>query len=121
MKIQKPPETLHAPRPEAIDRFQVVVYLTKTDSRFPELEMRSCEQYAHAFNWDVSLTVLDDDTETPPERRSSLQAALQRVKDQRAGAILVASKAAISPIDGEYDEFARQVEKAGGFLQVTRR
>ncbi|MBV6701260.1 hypothetical protein KV557_29820 [Kitasatospora aureofaciens] len=121
MNSPKPPQTLHAPEVEVIERLQVVIYLSKTTSAFPELEMRSCEEYALTFGWDVSLTVVDDDMETPPDRRPKLQVALQRLKDKQAGAILVPSRATISPIDGEYDEFARQVEKAGGFLQVAPR
>ncbi|MEU6237920.1 hypothetical protein [Kitasatospora sp. NPDC047058] len=103
------------------ERFQVVVYLARTGSAFPELEMRNCEEYARAFGWEVSLTVVDDETDKSPERRPLLLAALQAVKDRTTGAILVPSKATVSPIDGEYDEFARLVEKAGGFVQVTRR
>ncbi|MFG2847283.1 hypothetical protein ACGF12_29530 [Kitasatospora sp. NPDC048296] len=104
------------------DRLQVVIYLAKTGSTFPEREMRSCESYALAFNWDVSLIVVDDAADTTaPDRRPMLQAALQRVRSKHSGAILVPSKSTISPIIGEFDEFSRQVEKAGGFLQVTHR
>ncbi|MER7752516.1 hypothetical protein [Kitasatospora sp. NPDC097643] len=121
MNSPQPPQTLHTPRVEVAERFQVVIYLAQNSPAFPELDMHTCESYALAFGWGVSLTVIDSDTETPPERRPKLQTALQRIADDHAGAILVPSKATISPIDGEYDEFARQVEKAGGFLQVTRR
>jgi hypothetical protein len=98
-----------------------VIYLDKTGPAFPELEMRSCEEYALTHNWDVTLTVVDDETEKPPEQRPLLLAALQTIKDKGAEAILVPSKTAVSPIDGEFDEFAGQVEKAGGFVQVARR
>ncbi|MQS10927.1 hypothetical protein F7Q99_01180 [Streptomyces kaniharaensis] len=104
----------------SIQSFQAVIYLPRIGPTFPELEMRSCEDYALAFGWGISLTVVDDDMETPPDRRAKLQVALRRIKDKQASAILVPSKATISPIDGEYHEFARQVEKAGGFVQVTR-
>lgn len=107
--------------PKDTERFTVVIYLAKTTVAFPELEMRSCEEYALAFGWQVSLTVVDDEMEKCPEQRPLLLAALQTVKDKSAGAILIASQATISPIDGEYHAFARQVEKAGGFVQVTRR
>ncbi|MFI9363931.1 hypothetical protein ACIG5E_23185 [Kitasatospora sp. NPDC053057] len=119
MKLHHTPP---APSPQIpTERFQVVIYLAKPSPAFPELEMRSCEEYALAHNWDVTLTVLDDETEKPPEQRPLLLAALQTIKDKTAGAILAPSRTAISPIDGEFDEFAAQVEKVGGFLQVARR
>lgn len=101
--------------------FQVVIYLAKPTPVFPELEMRSCEQYALLHRWGVTLTVLDDETEKPPDRRPLLLAALKTITDRTAGAILTPSRAAISPIDGEFDDFAAEVEKAGGFLQVVHR
>lgn len=107
--------------PEDPKRFSVVIYLARTGVAFPELEMRSCEDYALAFGWEVSLTVVDDESEKCPEQRPLLLAALQTIRDRSAGAILIASQATVSPIDGEYNDFARQVEKAGGFVQVTRR
>ncbi|MFG2905192.1 hypothetical protein ACGF13_09040 [Kitasatospora sp. NPDC048286] len=107
--------------PKDTERFTVVIYLAKTSVAFPELEMRSCEDYALAFGWRVSVTIVDDELEKCPEQRPLLQAALQTIKDKSAGAILIASQATVSPIDGEYREFARQVERAGGFVQVTRR
>ncbi|MER7671101.1 hypothetical protein ABTY61_21920 [Kitasatospora sp. NPDC096128] len=121
MKLQRTPSAPHSPRLRPTERFQVVIYLAKPTADFPELEMRSCEAYAIAHRWDVTLTVLDDETEKPPEQRPLLLAALQTITDRTAGAILLPSRAAISPIDGEFDDFAAQVEKAGGFLQVARR
>ncbi|MFE5583723.1 hypothetical protein [Kitasatospora sp. NPDC056531] len=137
MKLHRTPSVPHVPRlreagpaaspngvegnPNRTERFQVVIYLAKTSPAFPELEMRSCEEYALAYDWEVSLTVLDDEMEKPPEQRPLLLAALQTIKDRSAGAILIPSKATVSPIDGEFDEFAAQVEKAGGFLQVACR
>ncbi|MET9181855.1 hypothetical protein ABZX88_27035 [Kitasatospora aureofaciens] len=119
MKLHRTPP---APSPQIpTECFQVVIYLDKPSPAFPELEMRSCEAYALAHHWDVTLTVLDDETEKPPGQRPLLLAALQTIKDKTAGAILVPSKAAISPIGGEFDEFVAQVEKAGGFLQVACR
>ncbi|MEE1786069.1 hypothetical protein PUR71_24685 [Streptomyces sp. SP17BM10] len=121
MNSRTPPRALHTPRVEAVERLQVVIYLTKTGPTFPELEMRSCEEYALAFNWGVCLTVIDDDSHTPPDSRPKLQIALQRIRSARSGALLVPSNATISPLDGEFHEFSRQVEKAGGFIQVARR
>ncbi|MFJ9609013.1 hypothetical protein ACIRS1_22005 [Kitasatospora sp. NPDC101176] len=106
---------------EGIERFRVVIYLAKSTAAFPELEMRSCEDHALAFGWEVSLTFVDDETDRCPEQRPLLLAALQTVRDDSAGAILVPSRAAVSPIDGEYDDFSALVEKAGGFVQVARR
>ncbi|MBV6702385.1 hypothetical protein KV557_35680 [Kitasatospora aureofaciens] len=137
MKLQRTPSALNASRlceadiaasrsgvegvPKGIKRFQVVIYLAKVGPGFPELEMRSCEDYALTFGWEVALTVVDDEVEKPPEQRPLLLAALQTIKDRGAGAILIPSRAAVSPIDGEFDEFAGQVERAGGFIQAARR
>ncbi|MFJ9774101.1 hypothetical protein ACIRVF_23145 [Kitasatospora sp. NPDC101157] len=119
MKLHHTPPT---PSPQIpAERFQVVIYPAKPTSAFPELEMRTCENYALAHHWDVALTVLDDETDKPPEQRPLLLAALQTISDRTAGAILTPSRTAISPIGGEFDEFAAQVEKAGGFLQVAPR
>ncbi|MGA5822362.1 hypothetical protein ACPC54_31400 [Kitasatospora sp. NPDC094028] len=123
MRIPTPPESLHAPRVEVTtERLQVVVYLARSGSTFPERELRACESYALAFHWGISLIVVDDSVDTTaPERRPMLQAALQRVRSKAACAILVPAKSAISPIAGEFDEFSRHVEKAGGFVQVATR
>ncbi|MFD7908459.1 hypothetical protein ACFV4F_38955 [Kitasatospora sp. NPDC059722] len=102
-------------------RFKAVVYLSKTGTAFPELEMQSCEEYAQEFGWGIALTVVDEEVEKSPDRRRMLQAALQKITDGEADAILVPSKAAISPIEGEYNEFAARVEKAAGFVQVAAR
>ncbi|MFJ9695568.1 hypothetical protein [Kitasatospora sp. NPDC101183] len=102
--------------------FQAVIYLTKGELTFPERELRMCESYARTFNWDISLIVVDTDADSSgPDRRPMLQAALQRVLDHRADAILIPSKATISPIEGEFNEFSHRVEKASGFIQVATR
>ncbi|WP_052707697.1 hypothetical protein [Streptomyces rubellomurinus] len=102
--------------------FQAVVYLARAGSTFPERELRACESYALAFHWNVALIVVDDSIHTTaPERRPMLQAALHRIRTRDADAILVPARSAISPIVGEFDEFSRQVEKAGGFVQVATR
>ncbi|MFJ8475239.1 hypothetical protein [Kitasatospora sp. NPDC094011] len=70
----------------------------------------------------VTLTIVDEHVnDKAPEEHSLLKAALQNLKDQKAGAILVPSRATITPIDGEYNDFAEVVEKAGGFIQVATR
>ncbi|MFF2075930.1 hypothetical protein ACFVXG_14370 [Kitasatospora sp. NPDC058162] len=106
--------------PKTLQRLQVVIYLAKTNSAFPERELNSCEAYARAFNWGISLIVVDDEANVrAPEYRPMLQAAFRQVLDGQAGAILIPSKATISPIDGEFNEFAQRVEKAAGFIQVA--
>ncbi|MBD0695331.1 hypothetical protein BG452_19965 [Streptomyces sp. CBMA123] len=103
-------------------RLQVVIYLGKTNSAFPERELSLCEAYALAFDWDISLIVVDDEVDVRgPEHRPMLQAALRQILDRQAGAILVPTKATISPIEGEFNEFAERVEKASGFIQVATR
>ncbi|MER7674973.1 hypothetical protein ABTY61_41900 [Kitasatospora sp. NPDC096128] len=101
---------------------QVVIYLAKVDSAFPERDLSTCESYAHAFNWGISLIVVDDQVDVRgPGHRPMLQAAFRQITDRQAGAILVPSKATISPIEGEFNEFAERVEKASGFIQVATR
>ncbi|MFD5464631.1 hypothetical protein ACFWIQ_17690 [Kitasatospora sp. NPDC127059] len=108
--------------PQTLHRLQVVIYLAKPDSAFPERELGQCEAYARTFNWDISLIVVDDEVDVRgPEHRPMLQAALRQILDRQAGAILVPSKATISPIEGEFNEFAERVEKAAGFIQVATR
>ncbi|MER7771793.1 hypothetical protein [Kitasatospora sp. NPDC096140] len=108
--------------PTPTPSFQVVLYLTKANSSFPERELRACEDYAKAFNWGIDLIVVDDEAATKgPDHRPMLRAALQRVLDRQAGAILVPSKSAISPIEGEFADFSKRVEKASGFIQVATR
>ncbi|MFD7448814.1 hypothetical protein [Kitasatospora sp. NPDC059827] len=103
-------------------KFHVVVYLAKPGTAFPEREMRDCERYADTFGWGITLTVVDEHAnDRSPEERPLLKAALQNLEDRKAGAILVPSRATITPIDGEYNEFAGAVEKAGGFIQVAAR
>lgn len=114
-------EVVKDPARQDIKGFQVVIYLAKAGPAFPELEMRTCEAYALTFGWEVALTVVDDEMEKPPQERSRLVAVLRTIKGGGAGAMLIPSRATLSPIDGEFDEFARQIEKAGGFVQVTRR
>ncbi|MEU9047083.1 MULTISPECIES: hypothetical protein [unclassified Kitasatospora] len=102
--------------------FRVVMYLARSGSGFPEHELSVCEAYAGAFNWGIDLIVVDDEVNRKgPEHRPMLRAALQRVLDRQAGAILVPHKAAISPIEGEFDDFSKRVEKASGFIQVATR
>lgn len=111
-----PPNTPCTP----VRSFQVVTYLAKTNFSFPEQELRQCEAYARTFNWGISLIVVDDEANVrAPEYRPMLQAAFRQVLDGQAGAILIPSKATISPIDGEFNEFAQRVEKAAGFIQVA--
>ncbi|HJD84064.1 hypothetical protein [Kitasatospora aureofaciens] len=113
---------MSCPQPPQATRVEVVVYLAKSNSAFPERELRMCESYASTFNWDISLIVVDDETHAKgPGHRPMLQAALQRLLDRRADAILVPTKATISPIDGEFNEFAERVEKASGFIQIATR
>ncbi|MFD9685566.1 hypothetical protein ACFWXO_07360 [Kitasatospora sp. NPDC059088] len=103
-------------------KFHGVVYLAKPGMAFPEREMRDCERYADTFGWGITLTIVDEHAnDKGPDERPLLKAALQNLKDRKAGAILVPSQATITPIGGEYDEFARAVEKAGGFIQVAAR
>ena len=54
----------------------------------------------------------------PPQRRDGLGQAVERIKSGEAGAVLTAWRSMISSVPQEYDEIAREIEKAGGFLHV---
>ncbi|MBB5938804.1 hypothetical protein [Streptomyces zagrosensis] len=43
---------------------------------------------------------------------------MKRITNGEVGAVVTAWRSMISPLVGEYDEIARQIEKAGGFLYV---
>ncbi|WP_228386562.1 hypothetical protein [Streptomyces katsurahamanus] len=62
--------------------------------------------------------VEDRDGLNPPDGRTGLQEAIERVAEKRAGAVLTPSRSMISPVPQEYNEIARKVESAGGFLQI---
>ncbi len=44
--------------------------------------------------------------------------AVDHIKRGEAGAVLTAWRSMISSVPQEYDEVAREIEKAGGFLHV---
>ncbi|GHE97362.1 hypothetical protein GCM10018785_72360 [Streptomyces longispororuber] len=113
------PERAEAPgRPAGIGRFRCVVYLCgapRTDLAAPRKE---CVEYAEAFGWEIVEVVEDRAGLLPPGGRSGLARALARVAARDAGAVLTAWRSMVSPVVQEYDEVAREVEKAGGFLHV---
>ncbi|MFF9900584.1 recombinase family protein [Streptomyces longispororuber] len=99
-------------------RFRCVVYLCgapRTDLAAPRKE---CVEYAEAFGWEIVEVVEDRAGLLPPSGRGGLARALARVADRDAGAVLTAWRSMVSPVVQEYDEVAREVEKAGGFLHV---
>lgn len=102
----------------AVGRVQVVLYLcgaANADLRQPRDQ---CREYANAFGWEVVAEVEDRDGLSSPEGRTGLAQAIERVKAKEARAVLTPWRSMISPLQKEYDEVSRQIEKWGGFLQV---
>ncbi|WP_030571930.1 recombinase family protein [Streptomyces aureocirculatus] len=105
-------------RAAGIERFRCVIYLcgaARTNIAAPREE---CTQYAQAFGWEITEVIEEYAGLLPPHGRPGLGRAVERLTSGEAGAVLTAWRAMISPVPQEYDEVARQIEKAGGFLHV---
>ncbi|MFH8794931.1 hypothetical protein [Streptomyces sp. NPDC017941] len=105
-------------RAARIERFRCVIYLcgaARTNIAAPREE---CTQYARAFGWEITEVIEEYAGLLPPHGRPGLGRAVERLTSGEAGAVLTAWRAMISPLPQEYDEVARQIEKAGGFLHV---
>ncbi|MFF9573437.1 recombinase family protein [Streptomyces sp. NPDC014685] len=103
------------------ERFHCVIYLcgaSRTNIAGPRQE---CTEYAEAFGWEIT-NVIEEIEECagllPPQERNGLGQAVECIKSGEAGAVLTAWRSMISPVPQEYDEVAREIEKAGGFLHV---
>ncbi|WP_030874551.1 hypothetical protein [Streptomyces sp. NRRL S-1868] len=109
------------PTPAAkVDRFRVVVYLcaaADADVAGPRAE---CAEYAAAFGWEIAAVVEDRVAPLAPERREGLARAVELVEQEEASAVPTPLRSMISTVPQEYDEVARTVERAGGFLHVLR-
>ena len=101
-----------------VERFRVVIYLCAAPTSDLSEPRRKCGEYAAAFGWEVAATVEDRVGRLPPEGREGLGRAVELVGQRRADAVLTPWQSMISTIPQEYDEIAREVEKAGGFLHV---
>lgn len=105
-------------RAARIERFRCVIYLcgaARTDMAAPRKE---CTEYAEAFGWEIADVIEEYAGLLPPHGRPGLGRAVEYVNSRAAGAVLTAWRAMISPVAQEYDEVARAIERAGGFLHV---
>ncbi|UGY91245.1 recombinase family protein [Streptomyces gobiensis] len=101
-----------------IERFRCVIYLCGTPHTNIAAPRRECTEYAEAFGWEITDVIEERVGLLPPQGRVGLGQAVERVKSGEAGAMLTAWRSMISSVPQEYDEIAREIEKAGGFLHV---
>ncbi|WP_369358376.1 recombinase family protein [Streptomyces sp. cg2] len=102
-----------------IGRFRCVIYLYATPDADNTARRTDCTEYADAFCWEIADVIEDDDAETlSPGDRSGLRQAIGHIKSGAAGAVVTACRSMISPVTQEYDQVARDIEQAGGFLHV---
>ncbi|MFD5699735.1 hypothetical protein [Streptomyces lasiicapitis] len=105
-------------RAARIERFRCVIYLcgaAHTDIATPREE---CVEYAEAFGWEITDVIEEYAGLLPPHGREGLGQAIERINSRATGAVLTAWRSMISPVAQEYDEVAREIEKAEGFLHV---
>ncbi|MFB7499201.1 recombinase family protein [Streptomyces sp. NPDC056161] len=107
-----------------IERFRCVIYLCGAPSTDFAAPREECTEYAEAFGWEITDVIEERAGLLPPYGRAGLGQAVECVRSGEAGAVLTAWRSMISSVPQEYDEVAREIEKAGGFLHVkdvTRR
>ncbi|WP_051823842.1 recombinase family protein [Streptomyces sp. NRRL S-1448] len=101
-----------------IERFRCVIYLCGAPGdNLAELR-EECTEYAEAFCWGITAVIEDREGPSAPEGRDGLRQAIDLIKSGQAGAVVTAWRSMISPTVQEYDQVAREVERAGGFLHV---
>jgi len=101
-----------------IERFRVVIYMCGAPNADLSAAQDECHEYAEAFGWEIAAEIEDREGLSKPEGRTGLAQAVERVKNREAGALLTPWRSMISPVPQEFDEVARKVESAGGFLHV---
>ncbi|MGA4841796.1 hypothetical protein [Streptomyces sp. G45] len=101
-----------------IRRFRCVIYLCGAPHTDLATARKECTEYAEAFGWEITDVIEERAGLLPPHGRDGLGQALEHLKDGEAGAVLTAYRSMISSVPQEYDEIARETEKAGGFLHV---
>ncbi|MFF1272906.1 recombinase family protein [Streptomyces marokkonensis] len=98
-----------------IERFRCVIYLCGAPHTDIAAPRRECAEYANTFGWEITDVIEERAGLLPPQGRDGLRQAVERVRSGEAGAVLTAWRSMISPVH-EYDEVAREIERAGGFL-----
>ncbi|MDQ0775323.1 putative ATP-grasp target RiPP [Streptomyces aurantiacus] len=101
-----------------IERFRCVIYLCGAPHANIATPREQCMHYAETFGWEITDVIEERAGLLPPQGRDGLGQAVGRVKSGVAGAVLTACRSMISSVPREYDEVAREIEKAGGFLHV---
>ncbi|MCP9958473.1 MULTISPECIES: recombinase family protein [Streptomyces] len=101
-----------------VERFRCVIYLCGAPSTDITAPRRECAEYAEAFGWEVTGVIEEHAGLLPPHGRDGLGRAVEHIRSGEAGAVLTAWRSMISSVPQEYDEVAREIEKAGGFLHV---
>ncbi len=101
-----------------IERFRCVIYLCGAPHTNIVGPREECTAYAEAFGWEITDVIEERMGLLQPQGRDGLGQAVERIKSGEAGAVLTAWRSMISSIPQEYDEVAREIEKAGGFLHV---
>lgn len=102
-----------------LKRFTALIYLYDSHGTGFEAPLQLCQRYALKFGWAVSGVITDSGEDSPPDSRAGLRQALEIIQSGGAEALLIPWRSAISPISGEFDDVAEQLEKAGGFLQIV--
>ncbi|MGW0756111.1 recombinase family protein [Streptomyces sp. NPDC002814] len=101
-----------------IERFRVVIYMCGAPNANLSAAQDECHEYAEAYGWEIVAEIEDRAGLNKPEGRTGLAQAVERIKNKEAGALLTPWRSMISPLPQEFDEVARKVERAGGFLHV---
>ncbi|MCQ8192168.1 hypothetical protein [Streptomyces rugosispiralis] len=101
-----------------IERFRCVLYLCGAPNTNIAGPRQECTEYAEAFGWEITDVIEERVGLLPPQGRDGLRQAVECIKSDEAGAVLTAWRSMISSVPQEYDEVAREIEKAGGFLHV---
>ncbi|MEU4658486.1 hypothetical protein AB0G32_31910 [Streptomyces sp. NPDC023723] len=101
-----------------IERFRCVIYVCGAPGSNIAGPREECTEYAEAFGWGITDVIEERAGLLPPHGREGLEQAVERVRSGEAGAVLTACRSMISAVRQEYDEVAREIEKAGGFLHV---
>lgn len=99
-----------------VERFHCVIYLCGAPHTDIAAPLKECTEYADAFGWQITDVIEERAGLLPPHGRDGLRQAIKRVRNGEAGAVLTAWRSMISPVPHEYDEVAREIERAGGFL-----
>jgi len=101
-----------------IERFRCVIYLCGAPNTNIAAPRKKCTEYAEAFGWEAAGVMEERAGLLPPQGRDGLGQGVERIKSGEAGAVRTAWRSMISSVPQEYDEGARAIEKAGGFLHV---